>query len=105
MRTRRKEERRGHEGEEKDEKSKERGAPTRGIESGGVVSRGDPEEAHDEKKSAPDVPAIPETGEPEEDDADGKEERHVTVQAGADRPENMSAVQLGNRHEIQRGHK
>jgi len=38
--------------------------PTRGIESRGVVKWGDAGGAHDEKKSATDVPAIPETSEP-----------------------------------------
>src|SRR5260370_34211799 len=78
MRTWRKIERRGHEGKGKNQQSKERSPLAPGIESRWIVNGSDAEEAHDEKQSAPDVRAMPETKEPEQDDAKGERERQVT---------------------------
>ena len=70
----RKVERRGHEGEQKDQESQERSPATPGIESCGVVNGGDAEETHKEKEGAPDVPTVPETKAAEQDDANGEKE-------------------------------
>ena len=103
MRTWRKVERYGHEGNEKDKQSKERPPATTAIESCRIVNGGDAEESHSEKQSTPDVPTVPETNEPEHDENSRQEDRGITVDAGTERTKNVTAIKLCNRHEIERG--
>src|SRR5207302_2416197 len=96
-------ERRGHEGEEKDQQSQERSPSAAGIESRGIVDGWDAEESHCEDHSRPEVPTFPEAEESEHGKTSRQEERRIPVQARVERTKNMTTIELGNGHEVQRG--
>src|SRR5260370_19042211 len=64
----RKVERRGNETEKKDEKRKKRSPTAIGVERSWIVNRGNAKETHAEKEHSPNVPAFPETKQPERDE-------------------------------------
>ena len=97
----RKVERRGHETEEKDEKCKKRSPTAAGVERRGIVNGRNAKEAHAEEQCSPNVPALPETEEPERDENKGKKDGHVAVKRSAERTQNVAAVKLGNGQEIE----
>lgn len=78
----RKDERSGHKRKKKDQQSKERSPAAARIQSCGVVNGSDTKESHDEKQRAPNVPTIPGTNEPENDETGGQEYRGIAVKPG-----------------------
>ncbi len=94
-------ERSGHETEEKNEKGKKCAPAARSVERGGIIDGCDAQETNAEEENSPDVPALPETEEAERDENERKKDRNVTVKGSAEGTENVAAVQLGNRQEIE----
>ena len=97
----RKVERGRHETEEKDEKCKKRSPTAAKVERRRIVDGRNAKEAHAEEQGSPNVPALPETEEPERDENKGKKDGHVAVKWSAERTQNVAAVKLGNGQEIE----
>ncbi len=103
MRSWRNVDRRGHKGEEKDQKGKERSPAAPGVQSHGIVNGRDAKESHNENQDSPEVPALPEAKEPKQEKNSRHEERRVAVKTGVERTKNMTAIKLSNRDKVQRG--
>ena len=97
----RKIERRRHETEQEDKKRKKRSQAAKRVERSGIVNGRDAKETHAEKKDSPHVPALPETKQSEREESQGKKHGNVKVEAGIERSQNVSAVQLGDGQEIE----
>jgi len=93
----------GHEGEEKDQKSKKRPPATAGIESRGVENGWDAKESHNENQDSPEIPALPEAKEPKQEKNSRHKERRIVMQPRVEGSKNMTAIKLSNRDKVQRG--
>ncbi len=98
----RKVEGRGHETEEKDKKRKKRCPAAKRVERSGIVNGRDAKETHAEKEQSPNVPAFPEAEQSEREESHGKKQRHVMMKASIEGTQNVAAVQLGDRQEVER---
>lgn len=97
----RKVERSRHEAEEKDNQRK-KSAPAAGrIERSWVVDRGDAQEAHAEKQDSPDIPALPETKDAQEQEKEREEGGTEPMERSAQRTKNVAAIELGDRKKIE----
>src|SRR5258708_33730695 len=102
MRSWRNVDRRGHKGEEKDQKGKERSPAAPGVQSHGIVNGRDAKESHNENQDSPEVPALPEAKEPKQEKNSRHAERRVAANTRDGRTQKMSATRLSN---PQKGHR
>src|SRR5713226_259434 len=93
----------GHEGEEKDQKSKKRPPATAGIESRRVVNGWDAKESHNENQDSPEVPALPEAKEPKQEKNSRHKERRTVERRTVEGTKYVTASPGANRAQVQRG--
>src|SRR5258708_9979553 len=103
MRSWRNVDRRGHKGEEKEQKGQERSPAAPGVQRHGIVNGRAAKESDNENQDPPEVPALPEANEPKQEKNSRHEERRVAVKTGVERTKNMTAIKLSNRDKVQRG--
>src|SRR5438874_7857571 len=94
-----------HEAEHENNQGQERPEPPVGIQRSSIVNLRDTQKAHHKQQRAPNVPTLPEMKPAESNQADGQQERKNTVRAHAQRTQNVPAIELGHRHEIERSDK
>jgi hypothetical protein len=93
-----------YETEEENDECEKGAEAAKGIEWRWVVNGRDTNQAHSKKHGAPDVPGLPEMKQAQADKSKRYEKRGKAMQARADGTEDMAAVQLADRKEVQGGH-
>jgi len=90
-------ERAGHEAEKEHDQRERGGEAPAGIEGLGIEDGDEAKETDHEKERSPDVPALPEVEQPENDEGERKNPRGVAVRARTERAQDMAAVELRGR--------
>src|SRR5713226_9780437 len=73
-----------------------------GVERRGIMNGRGTKRTHAEQERSPNVPALPETKEPQRNKNKRKKDGKVTVSARVERTQNVATVQLGHGQEIER---
>src|SRR5260370_39284894 len=73
-----------------------------GVERRGIMNGRGTKRTHAEQERSPNVPALPETKEPQRNKNKRKKDGKETVSARVERTQNVATVQLGHGQEIER---